>query len=327
MLRFPVSSGLTANSGLSQTIKDMRSRIDVASQETVTGRHSDLGKHLSGRVGEAMLANKALGDLGLERGQLKLREGRLDLVQNALARVHDQTLGIETRMLSAIGFGDEADQGLIARDAKLALEQAMNTLNLRFGDRYMFSGDATDTPAFSTPDAMLADIRALADGAASEADFEAAVADYFNDPAGPFQTTVYRGTASASDPDGITGIDPAITKMISNLAVMSLADPDTRPAVFSKNSQVFENAARNAASGRDALTMRRGELGVRQEEIQRQLNTLDVEETVLTVSFNEMTARDPYEAASELRELEANLQASYLLTSRIADLSLVNYLR
>jgi len=47
----------------------------------------------------------------------------------------------------------------------------------------------------------------------------------------------------------------------------------------------------------------------------------------MSATFNRLTARDQYEAATELRELERNLEASYLLTSRLSNLSLLNYLR
>ena len=48
---------------------------------------------------------------------------------------------------------------------------------------------------------------------------------------------------------------------------------------------------------------------------------------VLTQSFNQMTARDQYEAASELKQLETSLEASYTLTARLANLSLLNFMR
>jgi len=40
-----------------------------------------------------------------------------------------------------------------------------------------------------------------------------------------------------------------------------------------------------------------------------------------------MTSRDQYEAAAELKALEASLEASYMLTARLSQLSLMNFLR
>jgi flagellar hook-associated protein 3 FlgL len=53
---------------------------------------------------------------------------------------------------------------------------------------------------------------------------------------------------------------------------------------------------------------------------------LDAEYTALGETYNERTARDPYEAATLLQQLESQLQASYLLTARISRLTLANYI-
>jgi len=37
--------------------------------------------------------------------------------------------------------------------------------------------------------------------------------------------------------------------------------------------------------------------------------------------------RDQFEAAAELKQLEVALESSYIITSRLSDLSLSNYLR
>ena len=46
----------------------------------------------------------------------------------------------------------------------------------------------------------------------------------------------------------------------------------------------------------------------------------------MTEAFNQMTARDEYEAATELESLQTMLEASYLITARLSKLSLTNYL-
>ena len=52
----------------------------------------------------------------------------------------------------------------------------------------------------------------------------------------------------------------------------------------------------------------------------------DLEETLLNQAFTDLVGKDQFEAAAQLRELEANLEASYLLTSRLSNLSLLNFL-
>jgi flagellar hook-associated protein 3 FlgL len=64
-----------------------------------------------------------------------------------------------------------------------------------------------------------------------------------------------------------------------------------------------------------------------QEQLSVQKESLDIEETIFTSAFNALTARDQYEAAGALKDLESSLEASYLLTTRLASLSLLNFLR
>jgi len=325
-MRIPPANSLIS-AHFTQNITEIRQNIARTAEEATTGRHSDLAAHLSGRVGTAMISQKALEDIGFQREQLSQREARLDVAQRSMTFVHDRALGIDIKMQQSIGFGDLVGQGLAARDAKAALTDAFSALNVRFGERYLFAGDATATQPFPNPDELLADIRQIADASASPAVFTASLETYFNTPGGGWQQNVYGGTATASDPEGVTGADPALVAVISSLAVLALADPADSPVLISQNPDLVLTAAQQLTSGLTSLTSLRGDRGVAQEQITMRQESLDIEETIFTSAFNALTARDQFEAASALKTLESTLEASYLLTSRLANLSLLNFLR
>lgn len=312
---------------LSDAIAEMREQISKTSTEAVTGRYSDLTSHLNGSVGKAMLSQKAVLDIDAQRAQYNLRESRLEIVQRNLALIHDASGDLDTRLQSALGFGNENDLHLAARDAEAALQQVFVSLNTRHGERYLFAGDATSTRPFSSVDDLLSDIRAIATAAPDAATFEADLDAYFNDPVGPWQQGIYSGTATASDPDAVPGTHPAITELVSGLATLALAQEGQTPNLFQQDASILHNAANTLATAKTALTDLRADRGVIQEQIALAKQSLDTEETILTQSFNNLTARDQYEAAAELKELESKLEASYLLTSRLAGLSLLNFLR
>jgi flagellar hook-associated protein 3 FlgL len=115
--------------------------------------------------------------------------------------------------------------------------------------------------------------------------------------------------------------------VISSLAVLALADPADSPVLISQNPDLVLTAAQQLTSGLTSLTSLRGDRGVAQEQITMRQESLDIEETIFTSAFNALTARDQFEAASALKTLESTLEASYLLTSRLANLSLLNFLR
>lgn len=310
-----------------QNIADLRKEIARAAEEVTTGRYSDLTAHLSGRIGSAMISKQAVESLTLQRETLTIREGRMDITQLSLKTIHDRVQGIDTRMRAALGVGSETDQDLAARDAEAALDVVFSALNVRFGERYLFSGDATATLPMGSPETLLNDIRALADAAANPADFQTSLDTYFNTPGGGWLTSIYNGSLTNSDPDAVTANNPAIVELVRGLAVMALARPATQPAVFNVDTSTINTAAELTYIGIGSLTNLRGDLGVIQERLETEKKTLDIEETIFTSAYNALSARDPYEAASALKQLEASLEASYMLTSRLSSLSLLNFLR
>lgn len=312
---------------LNETIVQIRDRLDTTSQEAVTGQYADLTAHLSGRIGKAMLGQKALDDVQNERTQLTLKEGRLDIIQSTLTKVNDSINVLGVRMKSALGTGEHGTRETVVLDAKAALRQVFSVLNTRHGERYLFSGDATSTKPFADADTFLSDIRSMAAGAADPADFETQLDAYFNTPGAGWQANVYSGTATSSDPAGVTGMDPAIIQIVSSLAIFALSGSDESLPLLDGNSAVIEAATNRIANGQEALTTVRADRGNMQAQIVRDKDTLNFEETVLTHALNQLVARDQYEAASELKLLESSLEASYTLTARLSNLSLLNFMR
>ncbi len=315
------------SSGLSETIVRLRDRIDTTSEEAVTGRYKDMTAHLSGRIGSAMLGQKAIDDVANERTQLTLKETRLDIIQQSLTAIDDNIGQLGVRMKSALGSEDFTARESVVRDAKAALSSTFSVLNTRHGERYLFSGDATNTKPVGDVGVLLDDVRSMAASATDAADFATQMDAYFNTPGSGWQANVYAGTETASDPASLTGTDPAITQTLWGLAVLSLSGSDESLALFNGNSDALTGATDTLADGQAALTNARAERGILQAQIETSKSALDLEETVLTHSFNQMTARDQYEAASELKRLETGLEASYTLTARLANLSLLNFMR
>lgn len=312
---------------LQPTVSDLRERMSSVSEEAVTGRRSDLTLHLDGKIGKAMLGQRALDDLQQQRNFLNLRDTRLDAMQAQLALVQEVSSGIGVELTSALGAGDDRAVDYAARDAESAISQIFAALNTQVGERFLFSGDATATKPLGSPDQLLDDVRQIALNATDDADFAAAIDFYFNDPTGGWQQDIYQGSSQVSDSDAISAIDPAITELVSGLAVASLGKLDAGIPIFDASNTSLSSAGIRLLSGQTTLIERRGDLGLIQEHIGNQRSSLDVEESILTTAFNDMAARDQYEAASELSQIETNLEAAYLLTSRIANLSLLNYLR
>ena len=326
MIKNMIPMSLTTGK-LSQNVSTLREQIKIASSEAVTGRQSDVTSHLSGRIGQAMLGQKALTDIANDTGLLDLRGSRLDIMQQSLTHVQESIGDLSTRMQEAIGFGDEMNKGTVARDARLELQSSLSALNARHGQRFLFSGDATSTPPFAGAEQLLGDLQILAAGSADSADFGQQLDAYFNSPDGGWQSTIYQGTSSASDAEAVLAIDPAVTQVIRSLAVLSLSEPGGALEGLADPDTARQNAATSLLSGETKLTNLRAEVGIDQKRVADQKLNLEAEKTILTEALDSMTARDQYEAAAELKVLEQNLEGYYILTARLSGLSLLNFLR
>ena len=115
--------------------------------------------------------------------------------------------------------------------------------------------------------------------------------------------------------------------MISGLTVLALSQSSENLTLLEQNPAISSKAAARIENGMVGLINLRADLGLAQGRIDSQRILLDTEETILNTVFNQITARDGYEAATELRQLEASLETSYLITTRLSNLSLTKFLR
>ena len=97
--------------------------------------------------------------------------------------------------------------------------------------------------------------------------------------------------------------------------------------LLSQYPDIVRSSAERIGTGTTAVINLRADLGIIQERIAKEQLSLDTEETILNSVYNGMVGRDQYDAASELKQLEASLEAAYILTSRLSNLSLLNFLR
>lgn len=318
---------------LSRNIADLKLRANTTRSEAVTGRYEDITKRLDGDVGSAHLLKKAIGDVQFFHQSLSLAEGRTQTTQSMLNHVSVESNRISTEALAALGRADSDAVDIIAADARVAVSDLFNVLNTTFGGRALFGGDVTDRAPLTSPDQILTDVETIIAGAANAADAEAQLNIYFDNPTGGFATSIYQGGVDRSPPIEIgPGIridasakadDQPIKDIIRSLTTIAASSV----AAYSDANTTIETNAKRGLGADAELTELRAVIGVGESRISAAKVRYEAEESVLTSLYNAKTARDPFEAASELQLLETQLEASYLLTSRLSRLTIANFLR
>jgi flagellar hook-associated protein 3 FlgL len=137
-----------------QALVDMRTQMNDLQRQLGTGQKSTT---------YAGLGTDAGLSIGL-RGKLAAMTGyadtitnvgtRIDLASTALSRIAD--LGDAVKGATAAPFDiDGSGQTTAQRSASSQLDEALGLLNTQVGDRYLFSGRATDKPAVESTDHIL----------------------------------------------------------------------------------------------------------------------------------------------------------------------------
>ena len=320
-------------SRLAQNVSDLKTRVDNTRTEAVTGRYQDLTTQLKGDVGGAQLLRKAIDDVKLFQDNLALAASRAQITQSTMGNIGSESSRIATELLSAVGRGAEATIDVLADDAKAALTVSFASLNAVYSGRALFAGDETNAPPLASVDQLIADVEAIMAGATDAADAEAQLDFYFNDPTGGFATTIYQGGAGRAPGVEIApgtrvdasakADDPAIKDILRGLVTIATSGSatfaDVTTTITSGANQIFDAEAK--------LVDQRANIGINEARIAAAAARYEAEESVLSTLYNEKTLRDPYEAASELQLLESQLEASYLLTARMARLSIADFIR
>lgn len=315
------------------TLKQDMQRL---STELATGRVADSSARLAGDLGplygiDASLARlKGYAAVTAEAGLFAAT------MQTSLGVIDDMSSDLSGSLLSAASAGNTTNQiDLVGGEARQKLESALSALNTRVGDRSLFAGTHTTSPAVVDAETLLSALGGLLAGATSAADVETAVSNWFAAPAG-FASLGYQGgpqLAALSVAPGddakldVTANDPTIRATLKGLAMAALLDR----GVLAGQPEGRQDLARRAGlslleSQTDRATLA-SRLGMAEAQIDAAQARNANESFALQIARNDLVSADPYETASKLQETEAQLEMIYTITARMTRLSLLDYMR
>ena len=316
-------------------VRDTRQDLDATRIEAVTGFAADRAAKVNGDIGHVRKLEKLLSDGEQHLQAIAHFKADASVVQLSLDQTREVVSKLQFDVQSAVSLKNEEGVKAAATTAREELEALFGRLNATHAGRYLFSGAKTDTPPLKDVDTMLAQVKSRLVGPAAST-IDSAMDLYFDDPTGVFQTSIYQGSSTSNAPSRevdhgrrvgieIKAVDQSVRDTIRALAVIALApetigDADLRDAVLEDNANLAGSAAIQ-------LTQEQTKLGA-QEGVAAQLEARHngAAETLQT-ELLDLLAVDQYEAASRMNNLETQLEAAYLTTQRIQQLTLLNYLR
>lgn len=323
---------LLSSGVFSRVTSKIRSDLNTAALEAVTGRRDDLTSAAKGQTGQVHRAQTVVDLARAAQTRLALATGRYTQAATALESVRTLTENMGSEALQVATSGDATGIATSAQSAEGAIKSAFQLLNTRFDGRALFAGDQADVGAVGDPQSMIDAAKAIAGSGGSIEDRLAQIDDYFSD-GGTFDTSVYIGGRGEAAPvtlsnglrlDPITTANSGAMRDLMKGMVIVAASIELPPQEIVAWVRQGASLIRTA---QDSLVIEEAALGTSLNRLSEADQQTEREVLTAQAKMDRVIGRDPFEAASEIQDLETRLQAAYTLTSRISNLSLVNFLR
>lgn len=314
----------------------IKSRLMTLSQELSTGRKEDLSKHLGGDTYKLADLDRRIAVGTAQIASADSIGQRLNMMQLSLENVENVRSGLVESigsMTSSPGL-EQLDIG--AEAGVYAFETIVSTMNGSFAGQSLFAGAATDSAALAEADVMLDALRTAIAGTTTAADASAAISDWFDLPGGGFETVGYIGDTGdipsrrIDDETTVTqparADDQAIRDVLKAAALAALAnDPGTAMTDGERSAMINASTASLIAAGTPLVNLQ-AETGAQEARLDAANARITAQVSALSLMRNDMVAADPFETASELEQVQIQLETHYTVTARLSQLSLAGYI-
>ncbi|WP_118137345.1 flagellin [Oceanicella sp. SM1341] len=322
---------------LSRSNASLSAALERAGTELTTFRKSDILEATGGDPRRLYGIETRIARLTARTDTLSLAASRASLSQSSLQTISAATVDIGVDLLAEIGRQDLTSARTEASQARNALGSVIGALNASFAGRSLFSGAAVDTAPLISSEEMIAELRTLVDAAPDVPSALAAIDTYFNDPAGGFATSAYRGATQDAPPvetdDGEfadyaprADADP-LRAIMQGLATAVMAVESDFSADPGSQTLLLQQAGDEIVNARLAVVELGNALGVQEARIEEAATSTAAEQAALELARSGIIAVDPYEAAARFAELQGQLDSLYTVTARLTSMSLTSYLR
>lgn len=333
---------LSSVSDLSSSIRlrllnaDLKARASQLGEEIATGQPKDVAKHLGGNLAKLSAINHSIKLTDIYKSTGAELATRANAVQSALQIIQDSISSTGAKMLAAANTATESAIKSAASSASENLHIAVGSLNTQLAGQSLFSGQAFKSTALKPAEEILDDIAALVVGAASAGDVEILIDSYFFQPGGAFETTTYLGSNQSAGPVRISETDSAeisisardteIRAVLASLATAAVLSRGVLAGNQTERSNLLKSSGESMLTASEGIINIQAELGGVEERLELVQTHEIARKTSLQLTLNELIGIDSYSTATKLQATETNLEALYIMTSRLSQLSLTRFL-
>ncbi|MGH1403433.1 MAG: flagellin [Alphaproteobacteria bacterium] len=287
---------------LIQTNLRIQSNYAEAQLQVSTGLKSHTYQGIADDANQLLNLETDYNQLTTQTENAQIAFDRTETMFDLLGGVIDVAQGFLSDLGAALnGLSVTADQ--IQQSAEATLEQVAGILNSSVGDRYVFSGSATETPP----------IDLTSYGGAL--------------PPSAVDTSYYQGNNDVSSVEisngfnvsyGQTADDPSIELILRALDLV-ITSPNDQNAL-TEAIGLLERGIDDVATLKASVAQDSGAID---QAIDRGLEELNLIDSVIT----DLKEVDLAEASTRVKELETQLEAAYSVTTGLLNLTIIDFIR
>lgn len=346
-------SNISLQNAMRITVASAQKEMLQLQEETVTGRHADVGAALGAKTSRTLNLHRDLQRMESLKSTNALTTQRLAASQEALGLMSSAANDAMEVMIALSGMTSADQLQLAQQNIGNALSTFTAAANTSFSGEYLFAGINSDVVPLN--DYLQESPGASPAKAAFDAAFNARFGFAQDDPAvatitpADMQSFIGDLEASFMGPDWQTNWSTASDEnMQSRISAAETVQSSTNVNAMGMRYMALglvmgqelmalgiSEATRKVVSdsaidymGRaiSGIDGERSKLGISEARVVQANTSLDAQITILSTSIKDMEGIDTYEAATRVTTLESQLSLAYTLTSRIQNLSLLNYL-
>ena len=345
--------------GVQRNISRIQYELTARGTELTTGKKTDMVEDLGGEVRTYLDLSSVREGLVNRRERMTTGDNRLSQINIGLEQVSIQMEAYKT-LTGQIGIIDKNNLRGYVNQAESTLDAVSNAMNIQWGGRYLFSGDATDQKPITDIQNLTTTVRTIINEHAAAAggqmttqaeldammtEIDTVFDDTHPDATRRFSALVYTG--GSGDMPGIEMADGevmqydvkadaqavrTVTKSLALLAAnntLELAVPidDSEPLPSRLHTSYLRSATLELEGSLTQVIELRSDIGFKQDRLDKTAEGLDT----IIFRYDERISlyenADQYEAGVAFTELQQQLEASFFVTSRLSQQSLIDYIR
>lgn len=342
-------SNLAVQNAMRMTIQQGQLEVIKLQQEVTTGKHADSGVELGSATSRAVSLKNELERLENLKDTNAIVTQRLSASQMSLETMRKAAEQINTTLIATLGNDDATRLSIAKTDITGALDSFVASANVQFNGEFLMSGINTDikplaeytatSPAKASFDTALSTFM-TANGIGSMQDFTSAqMTDFIENTLEPMytgaqwdadwsdasdQNIMSRISASEVVPSTANVNTDGVRKFaLAAIMTVELLGADVPSDVRTTINSAAQNYVQQSITG---LIETSSVLGISEARVTKANTSLESQLKLVKTHITDIEGIDTYEASTRMNTLLTQIETSYTLTSRLQQLSLINFL-